>query len=515
MVRTEVDWQYTAERSDRSSLSIVNGTYWPRGKMLGGTGAMNGMQYIRGNRGDYDEWEKLGNPGWGWDEVLEYFIKSEDNKDSEIVNGYDGKYHGVGGYMSIEIYKDSNSYNEVLLKATAEAGFKQLLDVNAVDHIGYAKVQYNIEGATRYTSAKAFLCSVQDRPNLHVMKNTLAVSLHYDSGNSVHGVNMIVQNQFSLRALAKKEVIISAGSINTAQLLMLSGIGRREDLMPHKIPLRMESNVGGNLQDHVYVPLFFGFKRQISDGYGTERALVNLFEFTLLNRSQPVFLDRIDNVLGFVNTKSKNAAFPDIQYLNMFFAKGDLNALRFFNDTGYNTLVLNSLRDHLRQQDIAVVFVIGIDPKSRGRIRLTSANPYHHPSIMTGYFGETDDITIIRYGIRIQQDLFETNTFQNLGAELLKLNLPECYLLEYDSDDYWECYARHMSTTLYHPVGTAKMGPETDPEAVVDSRLKVYGIDRLRVVDASIMPTITSGNTNAPTVMIAEKGSDLIKNDYL
>lgn len=515
MVRTAVDWQYTAERSEESSLSIVNGTYWPRGKMLGGSGAMNGMQYLRGNRGDYDEWENLGNPGWGWENVLEYFIKSEDNKVPKIVGGYEGRYHGVGGYMSVDFYKDSNPYNKILLQATADAGFKQLRDFNAEDHIGYSSIQYNIAGATRDSSAKAFLGSIEGRPNLHVIKHTMAVSLHYGPENTVRGVNMIVRDQFSLRALAKKEVILSAGSINTAQLLMLSGIGRSEDLAPLKIPLRIESNVGGNLQDHVYVPIFFGFQRQISDDYGAEQTLVNLFEFTLRNRSQPVFLDRIDDIMGFVNSKSKSAIFPDLQFLNMFYARGDISALQFYRDTGYNRRLLDSLRGYLRQQDIGAVLVTGIDPKSRGRIRITSANPYHHPSIVTGYFNENDDITVLRHGIRIQQDLFRTNTFQNFGAELLKVDLPECALLEYDSDDYWECYIRHMSTTLYHPVGTAKMGPETDPEAVVDSRLKVYGIDRLRVVDASIMPMITSGNTNAPTVMIAEKGSDLIKNDYL
>lgn len=173
------------------------------------------------------------------------------------------------------------------------------------------------------------------------------------------------------------------------------------------------------------------------------------------------------------------------------------------------------MREHLERQDIAAVVVAAIDPKSRGRIRLKSANPYHHPSIETGYFNEEDDIDDIREGIRIQQVLFDTKEFKKYQAKPLRITIPECDRLEYDLDDYWDCYIRHMSTTLYHPVGTAKMGPVSDPKAVVSSELKVYGIEGLRVIDASIMPTITSGNTNAPTIMIAEKGSDIIKSTYL
>ncbi|XP_058821952.1 glucose dehydrogenase [FAD, quinone]-like [Topomyia yanbarensis] len=516
MVRTRVDWQYTAERATDSSLSIVNGTYWPRGKLLGGSGAINGMQYIRGNRKNYDDWAKLGNHGWSWREVLKYFKKSENNKVPEIVNGNGGKYHGVGGYMTIDHFSATTPYHDILKRATKEAGFNQLLEFNAEDHIGYSLFQYNIEGATRDSSAKAFLNPIQNRPNLHIIKNAFVVSLLYGPGNVVQGVDMIIGDRANLRAMARKEVILSAGTVNTPQLLMLSGIGKREDLEPLKIPLRAELSVGENLQDHVFVPIFYSLGKLISDIEQIEsKMLIDLFEFTLLNRSQPVTYDRVISIVGFANTKSKTAIFPDIQFLNMFLAKEDIDAIQFFEGIGYETNILDSLTESVEQQDVVAVLVTGIQPRSRGKIRIKSTNPYRHPSIETGYFSDHDDLDVLRRGIRIQQKLFETETFKDYQTEPVVLSIADCDQLQYDSDDYWDCYIRHMSTTLYHPVGTAKMGPKTDPDAVVDEQLRVYGVSGLRVVDASIMPTITSGNTNAPTVMIAEKACDMIKTTHL
>uniref|UniRef100_A0A1Q3FZJ4 Putative glucose dehydrogenase/choline dehydrogenase/mandelonitrile lyase gmc oxidoreductase family n=1 Tax=Culex tarsalis TaxID=7177 RepID=A0A1Q3FZJ4_CULTA len=516
MQRTRVDWQYTAEKANDSSLSIVNGTRWPRGKMLGGSGAINGMQWVRGNRKDFDEWEHQGNAGWGWNSVLEYFIKSENNKVPEIANAYGGKYHGQEGYLSIDSFPTWHPYDSVLLRATKEAGFKQLLDFNAEEHIGYGICQHNIDGVTRASAAKAFLNPVKNRKNLHIIKNAFVVSLHYGKGNIVQGVNMIVDDQYSLRAMAKKEVILSAGSINTPQLLMHSGIGKREVLTAHKIPVRMELAVGENLQDHVLVPIFFGLKTRPSFTRKSLRnTFINLFEFTLLNRSQPVFDTGLPHILGFANSKSDLLQYPNVQFEHMIIEKGDFQTLEFFETNGYDMHIKESLKKHVDRQDVAVAFSSGINPRSRGSIRISSANPYHHPKIVTGYFNVYDDVEVIREGVRIQQKIFSTKIFSKHKATPLKIKFSKCDSLTYDSDPYWDCYIRHMSTSFYHPVGTAKMGPPNDPTAVVDSQLRVYGIKGLRVVDASIMPTITSGNTNAPTIMIAEKASDLIKLEYL
>nr|XP_019541417.2 glucose dehydrogenase [FAD, quinone]-like [Aedes albopictus] len=516
MIRTAVDWQYTAVRANDSSLSSVNGTYWPRGKMLGGSSSINGMMYVRGNQDDYNEWERLGNPGWSWNDVLKYFIKSEDNRSPEVIGSYGGKYHGMGGYLSVEHYGEKNAYSEILRQATIEAGYKQLLDLNGEEHIGYGRVQLTAEGATRASTAKAFLSSIQYRKNLHIIKNAFVVSLHYGSGNVVRGVNMIVDNQYSLRATASKEVILSAGAINTPQLMMLSGIGRREDLAPFNIPIRSELDVGGNLQDHVFIPIFFGIGKRLSNITKIRReVLLDLFDFTLRDRATFIYLNRFDDIMGFANTENSDAKFPNVQFANQFIPRNDTEALGYYTGIGYKQNILDSIRTHIQKQDVGIVWIICIDPKSRGQIRIKSANPYNHPKIETGYFKDPKDLNVLREGIRMQQNLFNMPVFQNYETNMLKIAIPECDVWEYNSDDFWECYIRHMSTTIYHASGTAKMGPWNDPGAVVDSQLKVYGIERLRVIDASVMPTVTSGNTNAPTIMIAEKGSDMIKNAYL
>ncbi|KXJ73584.1 hypothetical protein RP20_CCG015526 [Aedes albopictus] len=511
MVRSRVDWQYFTERATDSSLSTVNGTYWPRGKMLGGCSAINGMMYVRGNRDDYDEWERFGNPGWGWKDVLPYFIKSENNANPEIVNSNGGMFHGTEGYQSVAFYGDTNVYREIVRRATIEAGYKQLVDINAEEHIGYGRAQRIVEGAARCSTAKAFLNPIQNRPNLHIIKNAYVVSLYYEYGTVVRGVNMVIDNQHCLTAIASKEVIVSAGAVNTPQLLMLSGIGRREDLEPLGIPVRAELSVGENLQDHTFVPIFYGLGTSVMDITEIRReALINLFDFTLRNRSTYIF-DKLSDFMGFVNTKDRNALFPDIQFMNLLMPKEDFESLEFYSGMGFNDRVLDSIRTHIQEQDMIVPWIISIDPKSRGRIRLKSANPFDHPSITTGYLSDREDMNSLREGIRMQQALFSTEVFQKLQARPLRIDIPECDVLVYDSDDFWECYIRHMTTTLYHPAGTAKMGPWNDPTAVVDSDLKVYGVERLRVIDASIMPNVISGNTHAPTMMIAEKASDVIK----
>ncbi|XP_055613219.1 glucose dehydrogenase [FAD, quinone]-like [Uranotaenia lowii] len=513
---TEYDWQYTAERSNVSSLSIVDGAYLPRGKMLGGSSSMNQMFYVRGNSRDYDQWEQLGNEGWSWDDVLPYFIKSENNKAPEVVNAYGGKYHGEEGYQSVDFMPESLPYDSILIEAYQEAGFKRLIDFNAVEHIGYGWMQYTIEGATRASSAKSFLNPVKHRENLHVIKNAFVTSLHYDSNNTVRGVNMIVQQKFEMLVLAKKEVILSAGAINTPHILMLSGIGRSEQLDKLNIPLKKELNVGNNLQDHVYIPLFFGLDRSISNDEDlSSRTLINLFDYTFFNRSQLIVMDKIRNVMGFANTKSKVEKFPDVQYFSLFFAKGDLTALQFFEIHKYESYITESMRNYVEKQDVAGVLIAGLTPKSRGSLKIVSTNPYDHLALETGFFSASEDIVPIIKGIRDQQRLFNTPTFKRYQANIIKLDIPDCDLITFDTDQYWECYVRHMSTTTYHPSGTAKMSPRSDPDAVVDSQLRVQGIRGLRVIDASIFPLIPSGNTHAPTMMVAEKGSDMIKQFYI
>ncbi|XP_055613213.1 glucose dehydrogenase [FAD, quinone]-like isoform X4 [Uranotaenia lowii] len=507
LTKTRYAWQYTVEKTDLASLGITNGTYWPLGKMLGGTSSMSGMLYVRGTQEDYDEWERLGNTGWGWNEVTKYFMKSENNKSPKMLN----RFHGVGGYLPVD-YPEGSPYNEVLLRAAREAGHKILADINEGEQEGYAAVQYYIDGTRLGNAARSFLRPIRHRENLHLIKNALVTSVHYGPGNEVRGVEVTIQGKSTIRAFAKKEVILSAGVINTPQILMLSGVGKSEMLKPLDIPLKVNLNVGDNLQDHIMVPIFFGLGRPLSEPDST--GVSALLESFTNNRNQPSGIDRVTNVLGFVNTKPIFQSKPDIELHNLFIPRNMSESLIFYESIGYKPHIMKIIENLVRKQDIAVVLVTGLDPKSRGRVSIVSADPNEQPKIDAGYFIVEDDLKDLIQGIRSQQKLLETASFKSYEIEMININLPECADWKYDTGDYWECYVRQLSTTAFHPVGTAKMGPPSDPEAVVDAKLRVHGLKGLRVIDSSVMPKIVSGNTYAPVVMIAEKGADLIKQSW-
>ncbi|XP_055613218.1 glucose dehydrogenase [FAD, quinone]-like [Uranotaenia lowii] len=469
--------------------------------MLGGSSAINHMIYIRGNP---------------WEEVLPYFIKSENNRSPKVANAYGGRYHGVGGYQSVDFMPESLPYDSILMKAYKESGYSQLVDFNAVEHIGYGRAQFIIEGATRASSAKSFLKPVKNRKNLHIIKNAFVTSLLFDSDNTVRGVNLKIQGKHVMQAITRKEVVLSAGAFNTPHILMLSGIGTRKQLDVLNIPLKAELSVGKNFQDHVFVPLFYGLNQPISNYYKLLiRTIFKAVRYIFNDRDQLIVLDRLRNVLAFENTKNHSAEFPDVQYYSAYFPKGDFTAFKFFKIHNYEPYITDSFRKHLAKQDIAGVFISALIPKSRGMIKIVSTNPSDHLWLDTGFFSEPEDLTTFIRAIRNQQLLFNSPIFKKYKADIIKLDIPGCAKHTFDSDQYWHCYVRHMSTSTYHPSGTAKVGPKTDPDAVVDSQLRVHGIKGLRVIDASIFPIIPSGNTHAPTMMVAEKGSDMIKQFYL
>ncbi|XP_055644521.1 glucose dehydrogenase [FAD, quinone]-like [Toxorhynchites rutilus septentrionalis] len=514
--RTSVDWEYNAKRSRSHSLSSLNGASWPRGLALGGSGTINGMKYMRGNKGDYDRWEQLGNPGWGWDNVLEYFKRSENNQAVRLVQSENGKWHSRGGYLSVDYYDMSDPTNRLLMKAAKQMGFKRLSDSNAAQYVGYGRSQFTIVNATRCSPAKAFLSSIKDRKNLHVIKHAFATSISFAADDkTARGINFILRNQYSMRALASKEVIISAGAVNTPKLLMLSGIGRKHDIVPLRIPLRADLNVGGNLQDHVAVPLFFKFNKSFQRfiHLNLEKVL-NLFEFIFKNPNQPLTNHDVSSVIIYMNTLNATSPYPDVQVEHYQFIKGGDSSIVVTEAFGYDQDIVRSIHQAELEANVVMVRINVLNPKSRGRITLRSNDPYADPGIEAGYFSVYDDLRTLVRAVRIEQQMLNTESFRQNEAELHRLSIPACKFIEYDTDEYWECYIRHLSITLYHPAGTAKMGLDDDPTAVVDSRLRVRQVNRLRVIDASIMPYIVSGNLNAPTIMIGEKGSDLVREDH-
>ncbi|XP_049281057.1 glucose dehydrogenase [FAD, quinone]-like isoform X4 [Anopheles funestus] len=513
---SEVDWAYNVQRTASSGLGTRNGTFWPRGRTLGGSGAINAMLYVRGNRRDYERWKNLGNPEWGWEDVLPYYRKSENMNTPSLVRGIGAKYHRTGGYLNVEQRIDNTTLNSILKRAAIELGYEWIEDFNRDRHVGYGSSQHTIIGPARCSPAKAFLTPIRHRENLHVIKHALVDRVLIDERNVATGVRFVIDgSQRVLQVTARREVIVAAGAINTPQLLMLSGIGRADELKQFDIPLKVDLNVGGNLQDHVAVPLFFKFYA-VPDSTTNELfgQINDLYTYAVQNQSQAVVRTGFLDTGAFLNTKNISDSFPDVQMMNLGFPKGGLYSAVLAAMLELDETISVSLQEVDRFTPAVYVHITTLNPKSRGRVRLASAKPRDHPIIEANYFENNDDLTVLVQGIRLQQRLLQTAAFRSAGATLHRLDIPGCRELVYDTDEYWECYVRHLTITTYHPVGTAKMGPATDQDAVVDSRLRVRGIRRLRVIDASIMPLITSGNTNAPTIMIAEMGSDFIKQEH-
>ncbi|XP_058447536.1 glucose dehydrogenase [FAD, quinone]-like isoform X1 [Malaya genurostris] len=513
MQNTTCDWAYTIEKSKRACKSMPSGCFWPRGKMLGGSGAINVMVYIRGNRRDYDHWEQLGNAGWGWANVLEYFKKSENNLNPSITALNGGKFHGKGGYLTVDSFKTDEPLANQMMEGVKEAGYPEVVDMNGEVHIGFNRLQGTIVNGTRCSPAKAFLAPIKDRANLHVIKHATVTRILFNADKTVSGVKFLLNGKDELQVNVRKEIVVSGGAINTPQLLMLSGIGREKDLKKHGISSISNLSVGRNLQDHNVVPVYYKVYPSSAPFDLKTEYVDHLYEF-LTKRTGPLSNHGLSGVTGFVNTVNVSDPFPDIQYHYFMGRKQSGRTEQMAGLIGYEDAVMKSLLAAEEQADLIAIYVVLLNPKSLGKLKLRSNDPLDKPYIDAGYLYHMDDLKSFIGGIRIQQRIMSTTALKSVEPELVRVDIPGCANVAYDTDQYYECYVRHMGTTLYHPAGTAKMGPDSDPEAVVDPRLKVRGVQGLRVADVSIMPSLISGNTNAPAMMIGEKAADMIKEDH-
>lgn len=509
---TEANWKYKTEPGPRYCLGFnKNECSWPRGKVMGGSSVLNYMIYTRGNRRDYDLWSNMGNPGWSFKEVLPYFKKVENFKVPEY---QDPEYHGTNGYLDVGHIPFATNVAKMWVEASQQAGHK-LVDYNGKNQTGTSFLQTSMRKGSRLSSNKAYLYSIRHRTNLHVLKNTVAIKLLIDEQKRVKGVEIFRQKQ-KYRIYAKKEVILSAGAINSPQLLMLSGIGPRDDLEKIGIPVVQDLKVGYNLMDHIAAGglIFTVNKQNIALNTNTMISRIDyLVEF--LNRGTgPLTIPGGCEALNFIDLKNPQDedGWPDMEHLFVGGSVNDDPNIR--RNFGMRDDIYNSTYNKLRNSQSFMVFPMLMRPKSKGRIKLRNKNPMAHPLIYPNYFSEEDDIRVMVDGMKEAVRISEQPALKNIGAKIYDSPIPNCKHLGFGTDAYFACQAMHFTLTIYHISGTCKMGPEGDSTAVVDPRLKVHGIEGLRVIDASIMPEIPAAHTNSPVYMIAEKGADLIKEDW-
>lgn len=368
----------------------------------------------------------------------------------------------------------------------------------------------------RCSTAKAFLRPVHTRRNLHIAMEAQATKIMIDPNTKrAYGVKFVRNNRPQV-VRARREVILSAGAIGSPQLLMLSGVGPKDHLESFGIPVLSDLKVGYNMQDHIGLGgLTFLIDDPISFTKSRYQTMPVAMEYILNERGPMTSLGGVEG-LAFVNTKyaPKSGLWPDVQF---HFAPSSVNSDgdQIKKVTGLRDSVYNTVYKPLKNAETWTILPLLLRPKSRGWIRLKSKNPNVYPDINPNYFTHREDVLTLIEGIRIALNVSNTDAFQRFNSRPHKMPFPGCRQYDFDTDEYWECSLRHFTFTIYHPTSTNKMGPPSDPDAVVDPRLKVYGIHNLRVIDASIMPTIVSGNTNAPTIMIGEKGADMIKEDWL
>ncbi|XP_023952473.2 glucose dehydrogenase [FAD, quinone] [Bicyclus anynana] len=487
------DWFYKTYPDGQSCLGFRNRScIWSKGKGLGGSSSINAMIYLRGHPEDFMDWETSGNNGWGYKDLIKYFEKQE-----ELFNITDSAFPGY-----------QNEWYDVIDKAWEELGFTANNYRNHETIIGTKKARILTQNGKRSNTAKVYFNKLGE--NVVIMKNTKVekVLLNKKTKQAL-GVHIRHQSGKSMDIIAKKEVVLAAGSIATPQLLLLSGIGPRKHLELLNIDCLLNLPVGKNLQDHLFFPLFF--KTNMNNELPRDLINILLLQY-MVTRTGPFSNIGLTDYMSFINTNN-DSDYPDIQFHHTYFTKNDNFVLKpYLFGVGYSDEIVQAIEALNKKQDMLGIYPTLLKPKSRGEI-LLSKSDLSKPIIKTNYFQHPDDLVTLIKAINFVQKLEKTSSFKALGIELLNVKIQGCHNYSY-TDAYWECYIRHMATTVYHPVGTTKMGPEQDGSSVVGRDLIVHGLRNLRIVDASIMPKIPSANTMAATLALAQKAVDIIKGQY-
>ena len=488
------DWMYHTEPDTGLNNRVQR---YPRGRVLGGCSSINGMIYMRGQARDYDAWAKItGDDSWSWQNALADFKAHENHyrldQSADPITGNNSRFsdmHGSGGEWRVEKQRLSWDVLDSFADAAEQAGIEKIDDFNAGDNAGVGYFDVNQRSGWRWSSSKAFLRPARGRPNLTIWTEAQAQKLTWSTADNgqprCSGLSLSRAGQ-TVQVTANREVILSAGAINSPQILQLSGIGPADLLRSHGIEVIRDAPVGENLQDHLQIRAVFKV-----NGTQTLNTLANsLFgrlkigaEY-LLNRSGPMSMS--PSQLGAFTRSDPARAHANLEY-------------------HVQPLSLEAFGEDLHDFPAITVSVCNLNPTSRGQVQISSANFQDPPKIMPNYLSTTEDRQVAADSLRQARKIMAQPAMQVYAPEELKPGV------QHQSDEELARLAGDIANTIFHPVGTVKMGQMDDPSAVLDPHLRVKGVQGLRVVDASVMPTITSGNTNAPTLMIAEKAAAWIK----
>ena len=475
---TRTDWCYQTEPDPGLNGRTIG---YARGKVLGGCSSINAMIYMRGQKSDYDHWADLGNRGWSWDEVLPIFKKSEDYQHGA------GTFHGSGGELRVEERRVNWEILDAWREAAEQSGIPKIAEFNRGDNFGNAYFQMNQRRGKRWSATKAYLRSVANRPNLTVLTQAHVERIEFSNNTGqlqATGIHARVGNDPSHLFHAHPEVLMAAGPIGSPQLLQLSGIGSGKLLQEKEITVRAElAGVGENLHDHLQVRSVYEVKNTV----------------TLNQRANSLF-GKLAMGAEYLFFKSGPLTMPPSQL--GAFAKSDPDQPSANIEWHVQPLSLDKFGDPLHTFNAITPSVCNLRPSSRGHVRIKTSNAEDYPAISLNYLSTSEDETVAVRGLQFTRKIMAAEALEQFKPKELKPGS------DIQTDEQLLSAARDLGTTIFHPVGTCKMG--NDNMAVVNDRLQVHGIKNLRVIDASVMPRITSGNTNAPTVMIAEKGAEFI-----
>ncbi|XP_064101054.1 glucose dehydrogenase [FAD, quinone]-like [Macrobrachium nipponense] len=484
-----------------------------QGRTIGGTTSVNGLQYVRGSRQDFDQWAALGNPGWDYHSVLPYFEKLENYKGPPGTLG--SKHFGSSGPIAITPAK-LGPLTEALFRGGHGLGFPVTTDTFANHTVGFRGSVHNIGDGIRFSTAKGYLELAATRPNLHIVHDAEVHQVIFDNNRRAIGVKFVRRRKL-FTVGAAKEVIISAGAFGSPKLLMLSGIGPKEHLQTHKVGVIADlPGVGRSMGEHPRVTGICWTVRKgsfptLKENFNKETA--RLYKSS---RQGPLADFPGEYPSGWFSVGGGDPMWPDIQIFSTSILPSSDFGVIYPSLFNMNKLTFNNYFNQLYGKEGFCLDITLMRPKSLGSVSLRSSDPTNSPLIDPNYLSHSDDVQTLLKGVRLGLALGNTPVFvKNYEAKFYDKPLGECAHHAFNSDHYWMCYIRHMSTTTYHFASTCKMAPPSDVLGVVDHHLRVRGVHGLRVADASVMPRVTAGHISAPTMMIGEKAADIIKSDWI